>query len=180
MAEKQWTPEQQARVDAMLSWSRRKDDLATVLTADEWSRLRLDLRQECANHEKRDELYGLAHDCEHDVPSDDPDYEDDMHGWSHDAEAMLCLARVVDHACICQDGYCSQIASAEEARDSLWINVSFEHRRAMRAAHLAQQVAHAFFGTKGISYARLEELAAGCTTEAQFAAAVAQEGQVER
>jgi hypothetical protein len=170
------TPDQRARVDAMLAWNRRKDDLGTVLTDEEWARLRLDLRTECANHAKTDELYGRAEDCEHDVPTDDPDYEDDQHGWSYDAEVMLCLARVVDHACLCQDGYCSQLSSAEEARDELWVNVSYGHRRAQRAAHLAPQIADVFFDHEtDIAYERLEEIAAGCRTEAQFAAAVKQE-----
>lgn len=172
------TPEQRARVDAMLAWNRRKDDLATVLTSDEWARLRLDLRSECANHEKTDELYGLARDCEHDFPRDDPDYEDDLHVWSEDAEQMICLARVVDHTCLCADGHCSQIGSAEEARDELWYRVSHGLRRAQLAAHLAPQIAKVFFDHEtDISYERLEEIAAGCRTEAQFATAVKREGK---
>lgn len=155
----------------IVSWSQRLDDLATPLTDAEWQRLRAELRQACANHPKTDALYGLAENCEHNVPDDDPDYEDDLHQWGEDE--LLCMAAVVDHACICQDGYCSQEATALEAQADLWHSVSLEKRRADRAAHLSREVAQAWLDSP-LSFGQVQDIAAGCRTEAQLRHRVAE------
>lgn len=157
------------RTNERIRWEARKDDLATPLTGDEWARLRLELRDECTNHPKTNPLYALAAECEHDVPTED--YEDDLHKWSDDADALLCLARVVDHACICQDGYCSQEASALEARDDLWYAVSLAKRRAARAAHLADVVTDVWLSTS-LTIEQVQDLAAECRTEDELRARV--------
>lgn len=151
-----------------LAWERRKDDLSTPLIAEEWARLRLELREQCANHKKTDPLYALASDCDHDLPADDA--EDDLHKWGD--EELLCMERVVGYACICQDGYCSQASAANEAHDDLWYAVSADKRRADRAAHLSDAVTKAWLDTE-LTLHQVQDLAASCTTEAELHARIA-------
>lgn len=164
--------EQRARVDALLAWNRRKDDLATELTEWEWAQLRLDLRSECANHHKDEELYGLATGCEHDVPAEDRDYEDKLHVWNYEDDVMLCLGQVVGLTCSCEGTGCSQTSTAEEARDNLWHAVSQRHRLALRAAHLSELVAKAWLDSP-LSYERVLDIAAHSKTPDDFHQAVA-------
>ncbi|KQT75383.1 hypothetical protein ASG45_02465 [Microbacterium sp. Leaf436] len=161
----------------MLAWERRKDDLTLPLTETEWAQLRVDLRNACANHKKTDPLYAYAGSCGHDVP-EDPDAEDGVHRWSDEADALLCMAAVVGYACICQDGYCSQEASAIEARDDLWYAVSMQKRRADRSAHLAGMVTKVWLDST-LSLEQVQDIAADCRDEAQLvrrAAEVAKAG----
>lgn len=152
-------------IDEWVAWSARLEDLHTPLSETEWARLRLDLRSECANHPKTDPLYGLAEHCEHDVPHDDPDYSDEMHQWGE--EEMLCMARIADYACLCQDGYCSQESAAIEARDDLWHWVSLDARRARRAAHLSEAITDVWLSTS-LTLGQAQDLAAECSGEVEF------------
>jgi len=156
-------------IEEILAWSRRLDDLTTTLTEEEWSRLRLTLRDECANHPKTDALYGLAMDCEHDVPTDDPDYSDDLHQWGE--EDLLCMAKVVEYVCLCQDGYCSQ--DSTEARDDLWYAVSLTKRRYDRAAHLSKAVSEVWLSTS-LPLEQVQDIAAECAGEVEFRRRVAE------
>lgn len=166
------TQEQRARVDALLAWSRRKDDLATELTEGEWAQLRLDLRSECANHHKDEELYGLATGCEHDVPAEDRDYEDKLHQWNYEDDVMLCLGQVVGHTCSCEGTGCSQTSSAEEAREDLWYAVSDRRRSERLAAHLSDLVAKAWLDSP-LPYEQVLEIAANSPTAEKFHQAIA-------
>lgn len=158
------------RIREMNEWSKRLERLNEPLTGEDWARLRLELRKECANHPKTDPLYGMAEDCEHDVPHEDIDYEDDLHVWGD--EWMLCLAKVAAYACICQDGYCSQESSAREARDDLWYAVSLTARRTRLARHLSDAVSDVWLSTE-LTLEQSQDIAAECATEDEFRARVA-------
>ena len=102
-------------------WRHRLDDLSTPLTDEQWSRLRLELRTEAANHPKDEQCYKWATDCGHELAEESEGEGDEHHVYAGaDGEDLICLLSPTDKACFCAETGCRQTHRAEEARDELW------------------------------------------------------------